>query len=138
MISEFTSARGNGVSKPIDPDTPKKWESSASGRGLIPKARIKTIKMTLVIVLGKFLFTSGAMDSPLDRTENTDCKTILNPSVKSDFFAVFILCWSPFFVFDLLDVYGHIPMSQEKVCSREYMYVASLKPVFEKRQSVQC
>lgn len=40
----------------------------ASSRGLIPKAKVKTVKMTFVIIF------------------------------------VFILCWSPYFVFDLLQV----------------------------------
>ncbi|KAL7299179.1 hypothetical protein TKK_0007775 [Trichogramma kaykai] len=50
--------------------------ASESGRGIIPRAKIKTIKMTLVIVL------------------------------------VFILCWSPYMFFDLLQVYGYIPKTQ--------------------------
>ncbi|CAL4121812.1 unnamed protein product, partial [Meganyctiphanes norvegica] len=45
----------------------------ASSRGLIPKAKIKTVKMTLVIVF------------------------------------VFILCWSPYIVYNLMDVHGYIP-----------------------------
>ncbi|KAA0191807.1 hypothetical protein HAZT_HAZT010273 [Hyalella azteca] len=45
----------------------------ASSRGLIPKAKVKTVKMTLVIVV------------------------------------VFILCWSPYIVFDLLQVFGLAP-----------------------------
>ncbi|CAK9815416.1 Cardioacceleratory peptide receptor [Anthophora quadrimaculata] len=48
----------------------------ASSRGLIPRAKVKTVKMTLVIV------------------------------------SVFILCWSPYIVFDLLQVYGYVPESQ--------------------------
>jgi hypothetical protein len=44
----------------------------ASSRGLIPKAKVKTVKMTFVIIF------------------------------------VFILCWSPYIVFDLLQVYGCI------------------------------
>lgn len=47
----------------------------ASSRGLIPRAKIKTVKMTFVIVF------------------------------------VFILCWSPYFVYDLLQVYGYIEPS---------------------------
>ncbi|XP_021354155.1 cardioacceleratory peptide receptor-like [Mizuhopecten yessoensis] len=47
-------------------------ETSMSSRGIIPRARIKTIKITFVIVLA------------------------------------FVLCWSPYFVYDLLDAYGHI------------------------------
>ena len=45
----------------------------ASSRGLIPKAKVKTIKMTFVII------------------------------------TVFILCWSPYIGFDLLQVYTVIP-----------------------------
>ncbi|XP_050388391.1 cardioacceleratory peptide receptor [Patella vulgata] len=44
-----------------------------SNRGIIPQAKIRTIKMTLIIVI------------------------------------VFILCWSPFFVYNLLELYEHIP-----------------------------
>ncbi|XP_046546267.1 cardioacceleratory peptide receptor-like [Haliotis rubra] len=46
-----------------------------AGRGVIPQAKIRTIKMTLIIVI------------------------------------VFILCWSPFFVYNILDLYDHIPSS---------------------------
>ena len=45
----------------------------ASSRGLIPKAKVKTVKMTFVIIF------------------------------------VFILCWSPYIIYDLLQVYGVIP-----------------------------
>lgn len=48
----------------------------ASSRGLIPKAKIKTVKMTFVIVF------------------------------------MFMLCWSPYIVYDLLQVYGHIEPSR--------------------------
>ncbi|XP_012541117.1 cardioacceleratory peptide receptor isoform X2 [Monomorium pharaonis] len=51
----------------------------ASSRGLIPRAKIKTVKMTFVIVF------------------------------------VFILCWSPYIVFDLLQVYGHVPKTQTNI-----------------------
>ncbi|XP_071102981.1 cardioacceleratory peptide receptor-like [Haliotis cracherodii] len=44
-----------------------------AGRGVIPQAKIRTIKMTLIIVI------------------------------------VFILCWSPYFVYNILELYGHIP-----------------------------
>ena len=56
FLAEFNSpasARANGVAL-TNTQTHKKSESSTSGRGVIPKARIKTIKMTLVIVLGVF------------------------------------------------------------------------------------
>lgn len=67
-------------------------DSAASGRGLIPKAKIKTIKMTLVIVL------------------------------------VFVLCWSPYFIYDLLHVYGVIGgMTQEKMALTTF--IQSLAPL---------
>ncbi|NP_001127746.1 neuropeptide receptor A30 [Bombyx mori] len=51
----------------------------ASSRGIIPKAKIKTVKMTFVIVF------------------------------------VFVLCWSPYMIFDLLQVYGYVPDTQVNV-----------------------
>ncbi|XP_059048284.1 cardioacceleratory peptide receptor-like [Achroia grisella] len=51
----------------------------ASSRGIIPKAKIKTVKMTFVIVF------------------------------------VFVLCWSPYMIFDLLQVYDFIPDTQVNV-----------------------
>ncbi|XP_037090189.1 cardioacceleratory peptide receptor-like isoform X2 [Pollicipes pollicipes] len=48
----------------------------ASSRGIIPKAKIKTVKMTFVIV------------------------------------SVFILCWSPYFIFNLLHVFHLLPKNQ--------------------------
>ena len=59
----------------------------ASSRGLIPKAKVKTIKMTCVIILGR---------------PRCGCYTL-------SLCSVFVLCWSPYIVFDLLQVYGHIP-----------------------------
>ncbi|CAH2269112.1 jg17328 [Pararge aegeria aegeria] len=51
----------------------------ASSRGIIPKAKIKTVKMTFVIVF------------------------------------VFVLCWSPYMIFDLLQVYGYVPNTQVNI-----------------------
>ncbi|XP_023310338.1 cardioacceleratory peptide receptor-like [Anoplophora glabripennis] len=51
----------------------------ASSRGIIPRAKIKTVKMTFVIVF------------------------------------MFVVCWSPYIVFDLLQVYGHIPKTQTNI-----------------------
>ncbi|XP_057670838.1 cardioacceleratory peptide receptor-like isoform X2 [Diorhabda carinulata] len=48
----------------------------ASSRGIIPRAKIKTVKMTFVIVF---------------------------------------VCWSPYIIFDLLQVYGHIPKTQTNI-----------------------
>ncbi|XP_069354887.1 cardioacceleratory peptide receptor-like isoform X2 [Maniola hyperantus] len=57
-----------------DPDSRR-----ASSRGLIPRAKIKSVKMTFVIVF------------------------------------VFVLCWSPYIVFDLLQVYHQIPTTQMNI-----------------------
>ncbi|XP_037790853.1 cardioacceleratory peptide receptor-like [Penaeus monodon] len=64
----------------------------ASSRGLIPKAKIKTVKMTLVIVF------------------------------------VFILCWSPYIVFDLLQVYGYV-QTQTQTSVAVATFIQSLAPL---------
>ncbi|XP_071037798.1 cardioacceleratory peptide receptor-like [Parasteatoda tepidariorum] len=63
----------------------------SSSRGIIPRAKIKTVKMTLVIVF------------------------------------VFILCWSPYFVYDLLQVYGQISDSQTSIAVSTF--IQSLAPL---------
>nr|XP_031826741.1 cardioacceleratory peptide receptor isoform X1 [Nomia melanderi] len=63
----------------------------ASSRGLIPRAKVKTVKMTLVIVF------------------------------------VFILCWSPYIVFDLLQVYGYVPNTQTNTAVASF--IQSLAPL---------
>ncbi|CAG9863421.1 unnamed protein product [Phyllotreta striolata] len=63
----------------------------ASSRGLIPKAKVKTIKITFVIV------------------------------------TVFILCWSPYIIFDLLQVYEQIPQTQTNIAIATF--VQSLAPL---------
>ncbi|XP_015182902.1 PREDICTED: cardioacceleratory peptide receptor-like isoform X1 [Polistes dominula] len=63
----------------------------ASSRGLIPRAKIKTVKMTFVIVF------------------------------------VFILCWSPYIIFDLLQVYGHVPKTQTNIAVATF--IQSLTPL---------
>ncbi|XP_074662684.1 cardioacceleratory peptide receptor-like [Tubulanus polymorphus] len=82
------TTRSNGSSdvSPVDQES-----NRASSRGIIPQAKIRTIKMTLIIVI------------------------------------VFVLCWSPYFVFDFLDVYGHIPQSQVKL--KITIFVQSLAPL---------
>ncbi|XP_053203694.1 cardioacceleratory peptide receptor-like [Panonychus citri] len=62
-----------------------------SSRGVIPRAKIKTVKMTLVIIF------------------------------------VFILCWSPYFVWDLLQVYQQIPKTQTTVAISTF--IQSLAPL---------
>jgi len=63
----------------------------ASSRGLIPKAKVKTIKMTFVIIF------------------------------------VFVLCWAPYIVFDLLQVFGLIPASQTSIAVATF--IQSLAPL---------
>ncbi|KAJ8949054.1 hypothetical protein NQ318_016956, partial [Aromia moschata] len=63
----------------------------ASSRGLIPRAKVKTVKTTFVIV------------------------------------SVFIICWSPYILFDLLQVYGHIPNTQTNIAIATF--VQSLAPL---------
>jgi len=63
----------------------------ASSRGLIPKAKVKTIKMTFVIIF------------------------------------VFVLCWSPYVVFDLLQVFGLIPPTPTSMAVATF--IQSLAPL---------
>ncbi|XP_064647230.1 cardioacceleratory peptide receptor-like isoform X2 [Lineus longissimus] len=73
-----------------DNDTCRSSDRSSS-RGVIPQAKIRTIKMTLVIVI------------------------------------VFIICWTPYFLFDLLDVFGHIAQSSKKAAT--VVFINSLAPL---------
>ncbi|XP_076237910.1 crustacean cardioactive peptide receptor [Calliopsis andreniformis] len=70
---------------------PSRDTRRASSRGLIPRAKVKTVKMTLVIVF------------------------------------VFILCWSPYIVFDLLQVYGYVPKTQTNIAVATF--IQSLTPL---------
>lgn len=63
----------------------------ASSRGIIPRAKVKTVKMTFVIVI------------------------------------VFIACWSPYIVFDLLQVFDRIPKTQTYIAIASF--VQSLAPL---------
>ncbi|XP_041761215.1 cardioacceleratory peptide receptor-like [Anopheles merus] len=63
----------------------------ASSRGIIPRAKVKTVKMTIVIVI------------------------------------VFVLCWSPYIIFDLLQVFGQIPATQTNVAIATF--IQSLAPL---------
>ncbi|CAH1790444.1 unnamed protein product [Owenia fusiformis] len=75
----------------VSAGSPRLGNGRASSEGLIPKAKIKSIKLSLVIVL------------------------------------VFVLCWLPYFVFDLMDVYGQIPFSQQKV--KTAIFINALAPL---------
>ena len=49
-------------------------------------------------------------------------------TIKNDlYFAAFIICWSPYFVFDLLDVYGFIELTQQSVAISTF--IQSLAPL---------
>ncbi|XP_013791492.2 cardioacceleratory peptide receptor-like [Limulus polyphemus] len=63
----------------------------ASSRGIIPRAKIKTVKMTFVIVF------------------------------------VFILCWSPYFIYDLLQVFGYFSLNQTNIAISTF--IQSLAPL---------
>ncbi|XP_018335169.1 cardioacceleratory peptide receptor-like [Agrilus planipennis] len=67
-----------------------RWKKTVS-RGLIPRAKVKTVKVTVVIV------------------------------------SVFIICWSPFIIFDLLQVYGFVPQTQQNIAIATFMQ--SLAPL---------
>ncbi|XP_011496112.1 PREDICTED: cardioacceleratory peptide receptor [Ceratosolen solmsi marchali] len=79
---------------------PTKDTRRASSRGLIPRAKIKTVKMTFVIVF------------------------------------VFILCWSPYIIFDLLQVYGHVPKSQTNIAIATF--IQSLAPLNSAANPIIC
>ncbi|KAF0313313.1 Cardioacceleratory peptide receptor [Amphibalanus amphitrite] len=63
----------------------------ASSRGIIPKAKIKTVKMTFVII------------------------------------SVFIMCWSPYFIFNFLQVFKLLPETQTMVALSTF--IQSLAPL---------
>lgn len=67
-------------------------EKQRRNRGIIPKARIRTIKMTLVIVI------------------------------------VFILCWSPYFIVNIMAVFGHLSFDNQLVIGI-YGFIQSLAPL---------
>ena len=83
----------------------------ASSRGIIPQAKIKTIKMTFIIVCGK---------------STEDLCVCFDPNSLS-LFAVFISCWSPYVVFDLLQVYGMLPQTQTTIAVATF--IQSLAPL---------
>lgn len=85
------NVRGKQKSKGLDDDDDDRGSRRASSRGIIPKAKVKTIKMTFVIVI------------------------------------VFILCWSPYIVFDLLQVFDQIPRTQTNLAVATF--IQSLAPL---------
>ncbi|XP_018497696.2 cardioacceleratory peptide receptor [Galendromus occidentalis] len=65
----------------------------ASSRGIIPRAKIKTIKMTLIIVF------------------------------------VFVICWSPYMIYDLLQVYDYVIFEDKKTENAVSTFMQSLAPL---------
>lgn len=87
--TERKTRRGSGgVSDGTDEDLTSR---RASSRGIIPRAKVKTVKMTFVIVI------------------------------------VFIACWSPYIVFDLLQVFDQIPKTQTNIAVATF--IQSLAPL---------
>jgi neuropeptide S receptor 1 len=72
-------------------DEDERGSRRASSRGIIPRAKVKTVKMTFVIVI------------------------------------VFIACWSPYIVFDLLQVFEQIPKTQTYIAVASF--IQSLAPL---------
>lgn len=91
----YLGASKNGIrknhAKRGDDEDDDRGSRRASSRGIIPKAKVKTIKMTFVIVI------------------------------------VFILCWSPYIVFDLLQVFDQIPRTQTNIAVATF--IQSLAPL---------
>ncbi|RWS06333.1 cardioacceleratory peptide receptor-like protein [Dinothrombium tinctorium] len=92
MAFSQSASKQRKKSKPLrsNAEYGEQFESTSS-RGIIPRAKIKTVKMTLVIVF------------------------------------VFILCYSPYFVWDLLQVYGFIPYTQTTIALSTF--IQSLAPL---------
>ncbi|PZQ46209.1 MAG: hypothetical protein DI551_05520 [Micavibrio aeruginosavorus] len=70
---------------------PERGCRRASSRGIIPRAKVKTVKMTIVIII------------------------------------VFVICWSPYIIFDLLQVFEKIPKTQTNIAIATF--VQSLAPL---------
>jgi neuropeptide S receptor 1 len=85
----------------------------ASSRGIIPRAKVKTIKMTFVIVIVcKILILKLILFLPINQL--ILCFTV-------------IACWSPYIVFDLLQVYNQIPKTQSSIAIASF--IQSLAPL---------
>lgn len=83
------SAGAGGVD--ADANSDDRGSRRASSRGIIPRAKVKTVKMTIVIVI------------------------------------VFVMCWSPYIIFDLLQVFDQIPRTQTNLAIATF--VQSLAPL---------
>lgn len=81
--------RKNGRNGNVDDDD--RGSRRASSRGIIPRAKVKTVKMSFVIVI------------------------------------VFIACWSPYIIFDLLQVFDQIPKTQTNIAVATF--IQSLAPL---------
>jgi neuropeptide S receptor len=86
-----TKARGRKGKNGRGDDEEDRGSRRASSRGIIPRAKVKTVQMTFVIVI------------------------------------VFIACWSPYIVFDLLQVFDQIPKTQTNIAVATF--IQSLAPL---------
>ena len=76
-----------------------------SSRGLIPRAKVKTIKMTFVIIFGEWTTTKHRHLLSFHHKESIKSGILPSKNLFWVFLvSVFVLCWSPYIVFDLLQV----------------------------------
>lgn len=91
-VRHFSTAdRRGGRSDGGGANSDDRGSRRASSRGIIPRAKVKTVKMTIVIVI------------------------------------VFVMCWSPYIIFDLLQVFDQIPRTQTNLAIATF--VQSLAPL---------
>ncbi|PVD38315.1 hypothetical protein C0Q70_00927 [Pomacea canaliculata] len=91
LLRHSESSRHRGKHRDDGKSSPQAEVSRTSSRGIIPQAKIRTIKMTFIIVL------------------------------------VFIICWSPYFIFNLCGVYGLVPNTVE--WQKFSTFIQSLAPL---------
>ncbi|XP_060571996.1 cardioacceleratory peptide receptor-like isoform X2 [Ruditapes philippinarum] len=94
VSSSHDIAANNGCTPTGSPKTNRVRSGVSGGRsskGIIPQAKIRTVKMTFTIV------------------------------------SAFILCWSPYFIFNLLSVLGIIPKTQATIAT--HTFIQSLAPL---------
>lgn len=92
FFTDRRAGRGaNGAGDNGSASSDDRGSRRASSRGIIPRAKVKTVKMTIVIVI------------------------------------VFVMCWSPYIIFDLLQVYNQIPRTQTNLAIATF--VQSLAPL---------
>ncbi|BFZ15503.1 hypothetical protein BsWGS_18542 [Bradybaena similaris] len=100
-----------------------------SSRGIIPQAKIRTIKMTFIIVFGKDLLVINNSGGEVDgqgvrcHIEEDSKKSTWAPGSTQ----LFIMCWSPYFIFNLCHVFGAWPRSDTVI--KLTTFIQSLAPL---------